>query len=106
MNNNVIDTNGKITFGEDFPKLLIGNKAYEVNDLKETADKIGEILKDEKVEDKDRAVLITALGEDAVKELEGMKLKAVGYSNLVKFVMATIQGVTFEEFEKMANEKN
>lgn len=104
--NNIIDTKGKITFGEDFPKLAIGDKLYEVNDLKETADKISEIFKDATIEDKDRAILNIALGEAAVKELEGMKLKAVGFANLVKFVMATIQGVTFEEFEKMANEKN
>ncbi len=103
---NIIDTKGRITFGEEFPKLAIGEKLYEVNDLKETANKIDDILKDESIENKDRAILVVALGEKAVEELEGLKLKAVGFANLVKYVMATIQGVTFEEFEKMTNEKN
>lgn len=99
--NNVIDTKDLITFGEEFPKILINNTAYEVNDLKETADKIDEVLKstDENI-DKDREVLVLALGEKAVEEIEALKLKTKGYTNLVKLVMATIQGITFEEFNK------
>ena len=59
--NNIIDTKDLITFGEDFPKLLIGNTTYEVNDLKETADKIDEVLADEKLEQKAKEIKILEL---------------------------------------------
>lgn len=102
---NIIDTKDLIEFGEEFPKLAIGDKLYPVNDLKETADKIDEVLKDEKVTNKDNEVLKLALGEEALKEIMAMKIKASGYITLVQLVMATIQGVTLEEFKKQA-EKN
>lgn len=103
--NNIIDTKDLIEFGEEFPKLAIGTKLYPVNDLKETADKIDEVLKNEKITNKDNEVLKLALGEEAVKEIMAMKIKASGYITLVQLVMATIQGVTLEEFKKQT-EKN
>lgn len=101
--NNIIDTKDLIEFGEEFPKLAIGDKLYPVNDLKETADKIDEVLKNEEIADKDKEVLKLALGEKAVEEIVAMKIKAKGYINLVKLVMATIQGVSLEEFEKQSS---
>lgn len=103
--NNIIETKDLITFGEEFPKLAIGDKLYPVNDLKETADKIDEVLKNENIKNKDDEVLKLALGEKAVKEIMAMKIKTSGYVNLVQLVMATIQGVTLEEFKKQT-EKN
>lgn len=103
--NNIIETKDLIKFGEEFPKLAIGDKLYAVNDLKETADKIDEVLKDESITNKDNEVLKLALGEKAVKEIMDMKIKTSGYVTLVQLVMATIQGVTLEEFKKQS-EKN
>lgn len=103
--NNIIETKDLIEFGEEFPKLAIGNKLYPVNDLKETADKIDEVLKDESIENKDNEVLKLALGKEAVEEIMAMKIKTSGYVTLVQLVMATIQGVTLEEFKKQS-EKN
>lgn len=104
---NIIDTKDLIDFGEEFPKLAIGTKLYPVNDLKETADKIDEVFADDKLKQKEKEIKILelALGEEAVKEILGMKLKTKGYVNLVQLVMATIQGVTLEEFKKQI-EKN
>lgn len=103
--NNIIETKDLITFGEDFPKLAIGDKLYPVNDLKETADKIDEVLKNEKVQNKDNEVLKLALGEKALEEIMSMKIKTSGYVTLVQLVMATIQGISLEEFKKQS-EKN
>ena len=103
--NNIIETKDLIAFGEEFPKLAIGDKLYAVNDLKETADKIDEVLKSEKIQNKDNEVLKLALGEKAVEEIMAMKIKTSGYVTLVQLVMATIQGMSLEEFKKQA-EKN
>ena len=105
--NNIIDTKELIEFGEDFPQLAIGKNLYTVNDLKETADKIDEVFADDKLKQKEKEIKILelALGEEAVKEILGMKLKTKGYVNLVQLVMATIQGITLEEFKKQI-EKN
>ena len=104
---NIIETKDLIEFGEEFPKLAIGDKLYTVNDLKETADKIDEVFANDKLKQKEKEIKILelALGEEAVKEILGMKLKTKGYVNLVQLVMATIQGVTLEEFKKQI-EKN
>ncbi len=106
--NNIIDTKDLITFGEDFPKLLIGDKAYEVNDLKETADKIDEVFNDTKLSQKEKETKIMelALGEENAKELMAKKLNVKSYRNLVQLVMATIQGITLEEFKKQIEAKN
>lgn len=103
--NNIIETKDLITFGEDFPKLAIGNNLYPVNDLKETADKIDAVLKDDKIQNKDNEVLKLALGEKALEEIMSMKIKTSGYVTLVQLVMATIQGMSLEEFKKQS-EKN
>lgn len=106
--NNIIETKDLITFGEEFPKLLIGDKAYEVNDLKETADKIDEVFANDKLTQKEREtkVLEFALGKENAKELLAKKMNVKSYINLVQLVMATIQGMTLEEFKKNINSKN
>lgn len=104
----IIDTKDLITFGEDFPKLLIGDKAYEVNDLKETADKIDEVFSDKKLGQKEQEikVLELALGEEETKELMSKKMSVKSYKNLVQLVIATIQGMTLKEFQEQLNSKN
>lgn len=106
--NNIIDTKDLITFGEDFPKLLIGDKAYEVNDLKETADKIDEVFANTELSQKEKEAKIMdlALGEENAKELMAKKMNVKSYRNLVQLVMATIQGITLEEFKKQIEQKN
>lgn len=106
--NNIIDTKDLITFGEDFPKLLIGDKTYAVNDLKETADKIDEVLADEKLEQKAKEIKILelALGEENAKEILDKKMNVKSYRNFVQLVMATIQGMTLKEFKEQMNSKN
>lgn len=106
--NNIIDTKDLITFDVDFPKLAIGTKLYEVNDLKETADKIDEVLADEKLEQKEKEIKILelALGEENAKELLSMKMNVKSYRNFVQLVMATIQGLTLKEFKEQMNSKN
>lgn len=106
--NNIIETKDLITFGEDFPKLLIGDKTYPVNDLKETADKIDEVFADTKSSQKEKEtkILSLALGEENAKELMAKKMNVKSYRNLVQLIMATIQGITLEEFQKQIEQKN
>lgn len=104
----IIDTKDLITFGEDFPKLAIGDKLYPVNDLKETADKIDEVFADEKIpsNEKEIKILELALGKEETKELMSKKMNVKSYKNFVQLVMATIQGMTLKEFQEKMNEKN
>lgn len=106
--NNIIDTKDLITFGTDFPKLLIEDKAYEVNDLKETADKIDEVFANEKLtqKEKEMQVLELALGKENAEELMGKKMNVASYRNLVQLIMATIQGITLAELKEQMNLKN
>lgn len=104
----VIDTKDLISFGTDFPKLLIEDKAYEVNDLKETADKIDEVFSNDKLDQKEKEmqVLELALGEENAKELMAKKMNVASYRNLVQLIMATIQGISLEELKEQMNLKN
>jgi len=106
--NNIIDTKDLITFDEEFPKLAIGDKLYEVNDLKETADKIDEVMANEELKQKEKEVKILelALGEEATKEIMNKKMNVKSYRNFVQLVIATIQGMTLKEFEEKLNSKN
>ena len=106
--NNIIETKDLITFGEDFPKLAIEDKLYEVNDLKETADKIDEVFADTKMPQKEKEMKIMelALGEENAKELMAKKMNVKSYRNLVQLIMATIQGLTLKEFQDQLNSKN
>lgn len=106
--NNIIETKDLITFEADFPKLAIGDKLYEVNDLKETADKIDEVFADTKISQKEREmkILELSLGEENAKELMSRKMNVKSYRNLVQLIMATIQGMTLKEFQDQINSKN
>ncbi len=105
---NIIETKDLITFGAEFPKLAIGDKLYEVNDLKETADKIDKIMNDQEMEQKEKEekTLELALGKANAKELMSKKLNVKSYRNLFKLILATIQGMTIKEFDEQMKAKN
>ncbi len=105
--NNIIDTKDLLKIEEGFPKIALGDKLYEVNDLQENAKKMDELMKnkDEKL-DKDYQVLIIAFGEEKAKEISEMKLKSRVHRNLVQIAMATVYGMTVEELKEAMNSKN
>lgn len=105
---NIIETKDLITLETDFPKLAIGDKLYEVNDLKETADKIDEIMNNQEMSDKEKELktLELALGKANAKELMSKKLNVKSYRNLFKLILATIQGMTIKEFDEQMKSKN
>lgn len=105
--NNIIDTKDLLKMEEEFPKIALGDKLYEVNDLQENALKMDELLKnkDKKI-DKDYQVLVIAFGEEKAKEISKMKLKSKVHRNLVQIAMATVYGMTIDEMKEAMNSKN
>lgn len=104
---NIIENKDLLKIDEDFPKIALGDKLFEVNDLHENAKKMDELLKnqDEKI-DKDYQVLVIAFGEDKAKEISEMKLKSKAHRALVQTAMATVYGMTVEEMKEAMNSKN
>lgn len=105
--NNIIDTKDLLKIENEFPKIALGDKLYEVNDLQENAKRMDEMLKkqDENI-DKDYMVLVIAFGDDKASEISKMKLKSKVHRNLVQIAMATVYGMTIEEFKEAMNSKN
>lgn len=105
--NNIIDTKDLLKIEEEFPKIALGDKLYEVNDLQENANKMDELLKNEdKTIDKDYQVLVIAFGEEKAKEISELKLKSKVHRNLVQIAMATVYGMTLDEMKEAMNSKN
>lgn len=103
----IIDTGDKILTGDNHPQLKIGDKLYLVDDRKSTWDKIQAVQNDDTVENKDEAILILALGEEAVKEICNESITFSGYTSLTFFVMSAITGEDYEELRRAAkNAKN
>lgn len=105
--NNIIDTKDLLKMDNEFPKILLGDKVLEVNDLQENALKLDKLLKDtnEKT-DKDYEVLVIAFGKEKAEEIKGMKLSSRVHRNLIQIAMATVYGMTFDEFQEAMNSKN
>ncbi len=104
---NIVDTKDLLDMSEEFPKIALGDKLYEVNDLQENALKMDELLKSEDGKiDKDYQVLVIAFGEDNAKEISEMKLKSKTHRNLVQIAMATVYGMTIDEMKEAMNSKN
>ncbi|MBP3939493.1 MAG: hypothetical protein IK955_08785 [Clostridia bacterium] len=103
----IIDTGDKILTGDNHPQLKIGDKLYIVDDRKSTWDKIQALQSDDTVENKDEAILILALGEEAVKEICNESITFSGHTALTFFVMSAITGEDYEELRRAAkNAKN
>lgn len=104
---NIIETKDLLNIEEEFPKIALGDKLYEVNDLQENAKKMDALLKnqDEKL-DKDYEVLVIAFGKEKAKEIADLKLKSRVHRNLVQIAMATVYGMTVDEMKEAMNSKN
>lgn len=103
----IIDTGDKILTGDNHPNLKIGDKFYVVDDRKSTWDKIQTLQNDDTVENKDEAILVLALGEEAVKEIVTPDISFQGFNALSFYVMSAITGEDYDELVKAArNAKN
>lgn len=80
------------------PVIVIGEKSYEVNDGLETVLKFEELVSDSTAENMVKAIEIS-LGEQAAIDLNIMKMNASNYKVLAIAILASMQGVTYEEAE-------
>jgi hypothetical protein len=83
----------------DRPVLTIADKKYEVDNRKSTFDKINDEIQKQGDSHAMDIIVKTALGDKAKKEIDAMDLPMSGYKNLVIYIMAAIQDVTFEVAE-------
>lgn len=80
------------------PVIVIGEKSYEVNDGLETVLKFEELVSESTAENMVKAIEIS-LGEHAVEELRIMKMNSSNYKVLATAILASMQGVSYEEIE-------
>ena len=89
----------------DRPKIIIGEKEYEVNDS------IGTVLKfEELVGELDGAegmakAITVALGEKAVKDIDVMSLSLANFKVIIVAILAAMQDIEYEEAEKRFQDK-
>lgn len=103
----ILDTKDLLKIENDFPKIALGDKLYEVNDLQVNAEKLDELLKKNDPNlDKDFEVLVIAFGKKNAEEIKKMKLKSKTHRNLVQIAMATVYGMTIDELKETMNSKN
>ena len=104
---NIIDTKDLLKIENDFPKIALGDKLYEINDLQSNAKKLDELLKKEDPNiDKDYEALVIAFGEKAAKEIIGLNLKSKVHRNLIQIATATVYGMSVDELKEAISSKN
>ena len=98
----------EILSGDNHPQIQVGDKLYVVDDRKSTYDKINALQKDmtKTNDEKEKGMLILALGQEATDEIYGYDLSVTDFNNVVYSITAAIAGLELEEIKKEAEQKN
>jgi hypothetical protein len=92
----IINITDKLGAGR--PKIVIGEKEYEVNDSMEAVLKFEELAAEATSESMTKAIE-TSLGGAAIKELDIKKMSVLNFRVLTIAIMAAMQGMEYEEAE-------
>jgi hypothetical protein len=87
------------------PKIIIGEKTYDVDNSMLTVLRFEEILADPNSKNMIKAFDV-ALGEKAAKELEVEKMPVENFKVIFTAIAASMQGLEYEEAEKRFRKEN
>lgn len=90
----------------DRPKIIIGNKEYEVNDGLSTVLKFEELVSETSGVDSMLGAITVALGEKAAKEIDIESMSLSNFKVVVVAILAAMQDIEYEEAEKRFQDKS
>ena len=90
----------------DRPKIIIGNKEYEVNDGLSTVLKFEELVSETSGVDSMLRAITVALGEKAAKEIDIESMSLSNFKVVVVAILAAMQDIEYEEAEKRFQDKS
>ena len=80
------------------PKIVLGEKTYEVNDSMETVLKFQELAQNSTTDNMEAAIKLS-LGDKAAKELNIKKMSIQNFRVLTIAILAAMQNIEYEEAE-------
>lgn len=92
----VINITDKLSL--DKPKIVLGEKTYEVNDSMETVLKFQELAQNSTTDNMEAAIKLS-LGDKAAKELNIKKMSIQNFRVLTIAILAAMQNIEYEEAE-------